>query len=77
MAPNTEEGEGEDSEEELEKACQNVLPRHCTSIWEAINTSAACCAIGDDDDDTEADVELSLGVEGGVGYTGAKEDGIT
>jgi len=77
MAPNTKEGEGEDSEEEPEKACQNALPRHCTSIWEAIDASAACCAIRDDDDNAEADIELSLGVEGGVGYTGAKEDGIT
>jgi len=76
-APNAEEGEGEDGKEKPEKACQNVLPRCCTSVWEAINTSAACCAIGDDDDNAEANVELSLGVEGGMGYTGAKEDGIT
>jgi len=76
-APNAEEGEGEDGEEKPEKACQNALPRRCMSVWEAIDMSATCCAVRDDDDDAEANVELSLGVEGGVGYTGAKEDGIT
>jgi len=76
-APNAEEGEGEDGKEKLEKACQNTLPRHCMSIWEAIDASAACCAVGDDNDNVEANVELSLGVEGGMGYIGAKEDGIT
>ena len=76
-APNAKEGEREDGEEKLEKACQNVLPRHCMSVWEAIDVSTACCAIRDNDDDAEVNVELSLGVEGGMGYTGAKEDGIT
>jgi hypothetical protein len=64
---------GED--EEPEKACQNALPRRRTSVCEAIDASAACCGVGDDADDEEVDVEPSLGVEGGVGYMGAKEDG--
>jgi hypothetical protein len=78
-APDAEEGEGEegqDEDEEPEKACQNALPRRCTSVCEAIDASAACCSVGDDADEAEVDVEPSLGVEGGVGYMGAKEDGM-
>ena len=72
-APSTEGGDEEGDEEEPEKACQNALPRRCTSVCEAIDASAACCGVGDDAD---VDVEPSLGVEGGVGYMGAKEDGM-
>ena len=67
----------EGDEEEPEKACQNALPRRCTSVCEAIDASAACCGVGDDADDAEVGVEPSLGVEGGVGYVGAKGDGMT
>jgi len=63
--------------EEPEKACQNALPRRCTSVCEAIDASAAWCGVGDDVDDAEVEVEPRLGVEGGVGYMGAKEDGTT
>src|SRR6266850_1172148 len=65
---------GEEDDEEPEKACQNALPRRCVSVCEAIDASAACCGVGDDDDDAEVEAELSLGVEGGVGYVDAKED---
>ena len=75
-APDAEEGEEGDGEEP-EKACQKALPRRCTSVCEAIDASAACCGVGGGADEPQADVEPSLGVEGGVGYTGAKDDGIT
>jgi hypothetical protein len=68
------EDNGEEDEEEPEKACQNALPRRCVSVCEAIDASAACCGVGDDDDDADAEEEPSLGVEGGVGYVGVKED---
>ena len=68
------EDKGEEDDEEPEKACQNALPRRCVSVCEAIDASAACCGVGDDDDDAEVEAELSLGVEGGVGYVDAKED---
>jgi hypothetical protein len=73
-AADAEEG---DEDEEPEKACQNALPRRCTSVCEAIDASAAWEGVGDDVDDTEVEVEPSLGVEGGVGYVGAKEDVTT
>ena len=67
------EDKGEEEEEEPEKACQNALPRRCVSVCDAIDASTACCGVGDDDD-AEVEVEPSLGVEGGVGYVGAKEE---
>jgi hypothetical protein len=57
----------EPEEEEPENACQNALPRRCVSVCEAIDASAACCGVGDD--------EPSFG-EGGVGYRDVREDGI-
>jgi len=77
LRPAADAEEGGEEGEEPEKACQNALPRRCTSVCEAIDASAACCGVGDDADDAEVDVEPSLGVEGGVGYMGAKEDGTT
>lgn len=60
-------------EEDPEKACQNALPKRCTSVCEAMDASAACCGVGDD---VEAEAEVEpLGEVGGVGYIEAKEDG--
>ena len=53
-----------DAGEEPEKACQNALPRRCTSVCEAIVASAACCGVG-------IGVEPSWGEAGGVGYADA------
>jgi hypothetical protein len=72
--PAPEIGCDEVEEEEPEKACQNALPRRCTNVCDAIDASAACCGVGNNDDDVG--VEPSLGEEGGVGYMGAKEDGM-
>jgi len=66
----------DEEEEEPEKACQNALPRRCTSVCEAIVASAACCGVGnDDDEEEEEDVAPRLGEEGGVGYVCEKGDG--
>jgi hypothetical protein len=62
-----------EQDDEPEKACQNALPRRWVRVCEAIDASAACCGVGDDDD-AEVEVEPSLGVEGGVGYVDARED---
>jgi len=61
----------EAEEEEPENACQNALPRRCVSVCEAIDASAACCGVGDD----EVDAGPSFG-EGGVGYRDVREDGM-
>jgi len=76
LVPAPEIGCEEVEEEEPENACQNALPRRCTSVCDAIDASAACCGVGDDVDDVEVKVEPSLGEEGRVGYMGAKEDGM-
>ena len=60
-------GVGQRGGEEPEKACQNALPRRCTSVCEAIEVSAACCGDGDDVVDAEGD----------VGYMDVREDGMT
>jgi hypothetical protein len=63
--------EGCEEEEDPEKACQNELPRRCTSVCEAIVARAACCGVGDGAAEPDADVEPSFGEEGGVGYADA------
>jgi len=60
-------GVGRRGGEEPEKACQNALPRRCTSVCEAIKASAACCGDGDDVVDAEGD----------MGYMDVREDSMT